>query len=492
MRDGAPHAGDVTKKHPACYTAAVGAPSDSVSDETPETTMDDLVRRVARVAAPATLLPGQLLDDTYELIDRLGGGGMGVVFRARDRRLGRDVAVKVLRPCDGDEAAHLRRMFAREARATAQLLHPNIVTLHHVGEHAGHPYLVLELLTGETLAARLTRRQRLPVAESLAIIDAVLDALTFAHKRGVLHRDLKPNNVFLTVDDRVKVLDFGVALTLDADAGPVTRSAGTPGYMAPEQRAGDAQDARTDVWAAALLLVECLLGRRLESQAASAALGDGNIPPALRAALEPALVTDPAKRTESAGKLRSALARAGGSGNPAVVDSASRRRRRHLAIAGAALVIGGALGSTITHLVAPSWSDAGQVARLSLTPLPAPTIAEAAATYDSNFGVMVMTIDADGRAYATYQHDDGVLVGHYNNGLFMGVWCEAPTRRAPDDAGLIEMRFARNANHIQIESRWTYGFDPKVHWLSDWYGKSTATMPPPGITARIQQHALCP
>src|SRR5687767_10282670 len=132
---------------------------------------------------------------------------MGVVFRARDRKLGRDVAVKTLKPAseDGD----LRRLFEREARATAQLLHPNIVTLHHVGEHEGHPYLVLELLNGETLASRLARKRKLPVADALAILDAVLSAIAFAHERGVLHRDLKPSNVFITVDERVKVLDFG-------------------------------------------------------------------------------------------------------------------------------------------------------------------------------------------------------------------------------------------------------------------------------------------
>jgi serine/threonine protein kinase len=453
--------------------------------------MDDLVRRVARVDSPPMLVPGQVLGETYELIDRLGGGGMGVVFRARDRRLGRDVAVKVLRP-GADDGAHVRRLFEREARATAQLLHPNIVTLHHVGEHAGHPYLVLELLAGETLAARLARRKRLPAAESLAIVDAVLGALAFAHERGVLHRDLKPNNVFLTVDDRVKVLDFGVALTLDADPGPVTRSAGTPGYMAPEQRDGGAQDARTDVWAAALVLVECLLGRRSDEQTATSALAELDLAPQLRGVLERALAADPADRPRSADELRGALAQASRPAAP-VPMSQRRRRRRELAAAAGVLVLGAAAGSAITYLRAPSSSEASdEVARRTLTPPPAPAMAEVAGTYDVNFGVLLFTVDADGRAYGVYQHDDGILVGHYDDGLFMGVWCELPTRRAPDHAGKIEIGFAHTANHVQVEGRWTYGHEPAARWLPDWWGKSTATIPPPGLVERMRQRAQCP
>ena len=162
------------------------------------------------VTEATTIGTGRVLAGNFELLERLGGGGMGVVFRARDRRLGRDVAVKVLRAEDSEAGDHLRRLFEREARATAQLLHPNIVTLHAVGEEDGQPYLVLELLLGETLATRLARRGRLPLADVLAMMDRVLDALAFAHERGVLHRDLKPHNVFLTGDERVKVLDFGV------------------------------------------------------------------------------------------------------------------------------------------------------------------------------------------------------------------------------------------------------------------------------------------
>jgi eukaryotic-like serine/threonine-protein kinase len=272
--------------------------------------MGGVIRAIAHVAPLPTLAPGQLFDQTYELQERLGGGGMGVVFRARDHRLGRDVAIKVLRPSPNDDV-RLRRMFEREARATAQLLHPNIVTLHHVGEHEGYPYLVLELLGGETLAARLARRGRLPLAEALTVLDSVLAALAFAHVRGVVHRDLKPSNVFITGDERIKVLDLGVSLSLGVEAGPATLGSGTPGYMAPEQRTGGEQDARTDVWCAALLLVECLLGRLPEEPKPTRLVRRlEDAPPALRAVLERALANDPAERPASAEELRSTLAKA--------------------------------------------------------------------------------------------------------------------------------------------------------------------------------------
>jgi serine/threonine protein kinase len=270
------------------------------------TTMGGVIREIARVDPLPMLAPGQLLAETYELVERLGGGGMGVVFRARDHRLGRDVALKVLR-VTGDHG-RLRRLFEREARATAQLLHPNIVTLHHVGEHEGCPYLVLELLGGETLAARLARRGSLPLAEALALLDTVLGALAFAHVRGVVHRDLKPSNVFITGDERIKVLDLGVSLSLGVQAGPNTLRAGTPGYMAPEQRTGGEQDARTDVWCAALLLVECLLGRLPAETTPLELVRRLETPPALRSVLERALADDPAARPASASELQRELA----------------------------------------------------------------------------------------------------------------------------------------------------------------------------------------
>jgi hypothetical protein len=460
--------------------------------EQPPTTMDELVRAVARIDAPPALAPGQVLDETYELIERLGGGGMGVVYRARDHRLGRDVAVKVLRKTGGAVDSDLRRLFEREARATAQLVHPNIVTLLHVGEHDGHPYLVLELLSGETLASRLGRRGRLPVGEALTILDAVLAALAFAHDHGVLHRDLKPNNVFVTGDERVKVLDFGVALSLDTDPGPVTRAAGTPGYMAPEQRDGSAaQDARTDVWAAALLLLECMRGRTVAAGAAGAAgaawadpagaLLDVEAPLEVRAVLEQALAADPAARPASAHELRTALAHASGRLAPAVAPPAPWPRRiRIAALCAASAVIGSAIA---WKLRTPSTED-----RIGAPP----AIAEMNTAWEGRFGTLLLRVDDDGHAYGVYEHDNGILEGHYERGVLTGWWCEEPTQQPPEDAGMVQMQFVRGARRILIDGRWKYGSDPRALWVRDWNGFDAEKPPMPELDQRMQRHARCP
>jgi len=447
-------------------------------DTSSPTTMDGLVRAIARVETPASLIPGQLLEGTYELIERLGGGGMGVVYRARDHRLGRDVAVKVLRPAGGSADEDVRRLFEREARATAQLLHPNIVTLHHVGEHEGHPYLVLELLSGETLSARLARRGRLPVAEALTLLDAVLAALAFAHERGVLHRDLKPNNVFITGDERVKVLDFGVALSLDTDPGPVTRAAGTPGYMAPEQRDGSLdQDARTDVWAAAFLLLECLLGRRTTG----ASIMDIDAPSAVRAVLGRALSADPEQRPESARELRVALSRAAGRLAPVVAQPKKWRRRARVgAIVLAAAVAGGGIG---WKLHTPS--DADRVGA-------PPTNSEMNGAWEGRFGTLLLSVDSAGHAYGVYEHDNGIFEGTYAHGVLKGWWCEEPTREASDDAGEVQMQFVRGARRILIDGQWKYGDDPKALWVRDWNGFNSEKPPAPELDQRLQRHVTCP
>jgi len=439
-------------------------------EASPPTTFDGLARAVARVEPARSGVVGMVLGTTYELVERIGGGGMGVVFRARDRRLGRDVAVKTLRIAgDGDE--DVRRLFEREARATAQLLHPNIVTLHHVGEHEDMPYLVLELLAGETLATRLARRVRLPLDEALAVVDAVLDAITFAHQRGVLHRDLKPSNVFVTADERIKVLDFGIALSLDTDVGPRTRGAGTPGYMAPEQRGGLDQDPRTDVWAAAGLLVECLLGRRPDDRELGAKLAELELGRDLRAALERALDPDPAKRPESAAQLRSLLA-------PSFRPAARPRRFATIALA----------------VVAVCAVIAAVVAFATRAPAVAPIAASEidGKAFTGTTGDFILQIDPDGTAHGVYTQNDGILVGRFADGVFTGTWCDQPTRRPPLNAGLAKLRFVRGEGRLLIDGAWLFGEDDTVPWRAGFLGYRAATPADPALVARLHRREGCP
>jgi serine/threonine protein kinase/tetratricopeptide (TPR) repeat protein len=239
------------------------------------------------------------LASRYELGRRLGEGGMGTVYEALDRHLGRAVAIKMIRGDVIDAAT--RERFTREARAAAAISHPNVCHLHEVGEDAGRPFLVMELLEGEPLSDRLLRGP-LALGPALEIFLPILSALTALHTRGLVHRDLKPSNVFLTPHG-VKLLDFGLARQISRDAAdtmsaitlPGTLS-GTPRYMAPEQITGDAVDARADIFAAGVLLYELVTGNlpydgRTTVEVLSAVLRTGPAPtgrPEL-ASLEPLL-----------------------------------------------------------------------------------------------------------------------------------------------------------------------------------------------------------
>jgi TolB-like protein len=199
----------------------------------------------------------------FRIVRRLGEGGMGVVYAAHDDALQRDVAIKLLRPDAGRSSAAL----LREARAAARVTHPNVCTIYEVGEHDGTAFLVMELLDGETLAARLERGPLGPF-EAASVLAPALDALEALHSEGLVHLDIKPANVFVT-SRGVKLVDFGLArgTTVNDPGITVSRSsagllAGTPSYMAPEQVRGDAVDARTDIFAAGVLLFELVTGER--------------------------------------------------------------------------------------------------------------------------------------------------------------------------------------------------------------------------------------
>ncbi len=210
----------------------------------------------------------------YEVVELLGAGGMGEVYRARDTRLGRDVAVKVLPEEFARDTERLAR-FEREAQLLASLNHPNIAAVYGLEESAGERYLILELVPGETLAERLARGP-LALDETLEVVRQVAQALEAAHERGIIHRDLKPGNVKITPEGKVKVLDFGLAkdLTATASSGSPSRSPtlsalatregvilGTAAYMSPEQARGKALDKRTDVWSFGCIVFEMLAGR---------------------------------------------------------------------------------------------------------------------------------------------------------------------------------------------------------------------------------------
>ena len=293
------------------------------------------------MTAPRRLTAGARLGP-YEIVGLIGAGGMGEVYRARDRRLRRDVAIKVL-PAAVARDPHRLRRFEQEALATASLNHPNILAVYDVGTHDGSPYVVSELLEGQTLRAPLdaerrvqseadsssTGAGRLPVDRVLDYAKQIARGLAAAHAKEIVHRDLKPENLFVTADGRLKILDFGLAkLTGAAEAAATTATGtgagvilGTVGYMAPEQVRGQPADARSDIFSLGAILYEMLAGRRAfagasASDTLSAILRDEprpltqidrTRPPALEAIVRRCLAKRPPDRFQSAPDLVAAL-----------------------------------------------------------------------------------------------------------------------------------------------------------------------------------------
>ena len=332
----------------------------------------------------------------YEILAPLGAGGMGEVYRARDSRLGREVAVKVLPDRFADSPEALGR-FEREARAVAALSHPNILSLFDFGQSNGISYAVAELLKGDTLRARLSG-ERLPARKAVEIAASVADGLAAAHEAGILHRDLKPENIFVTSDGRVKILDFGLARidrpsleTSEATSAPTTPSPtdpgvvmGTAGYISPEQVRGKPADARSDIFALGAVLYEMLTGERafggattgeflasvLRDQPPEASRKSKDISPALDRLVTRCLEKSPGERFQSARDLAYALRESmtGSGAIPGAALAPSRLRPRALlvALAGLAAFAAGWLARPLFRQErAPSF---GRVVRLTHGP----------------------------------------------------------------------------------------------------------------------------
>jgi len=336
----------------------------------------------------------------YEIQSPLGAGGMGEVYRARDTRLGREVALKILPDSFARDRERLHR-FEQEARAVAALNHPNILAIFDVGESNGSRYLVSELLEGETLRTLVDRG---PLSPRKAIENAVQIAqgLAAAHEKGIVHRDLKPENVFVTRDARVKILDFGLA-KIEHKAGAASEGAtmtsshtsmgvvmGTASYMAPEQVRGEQVDARTDIFAFGAVLYEVVCGKRAfrrdtAAETMTAVLKEDppeltdtshHVPPTLDRIVRRCLEKNPEERFQSAKDLSFALSALSGTDSSVAARVLKTRWRAPawIWIAAAIVLVGFSAGWLLTHRSQPSRPMqfaiplSGEVSHFALSP----------------------------------------------------------------------------------------------------------------------------
>ncbi len=284
---------------PKCLVGLnLGGPSHHLADE----------GAPAAVVVPSSMEPAGLaaLFPQLEIVECLGRGGMGVVYKARQPRLNRWVALKVLAP-GRDRNPHFAERFAREAQALARLTHPAIVAIHDFGEVGGHCFLVMELVDGVNLRTRV-RRERMTPEQAMELIGNLCDALQYAHEQGVIHRDIKPENILIDARGRVKIADFGIAKLLGpaapGDALTEARGVvGTPHYMAPEQVERPTEvDRRADLYALGVVFYE-LLTSELPLGRFPPPSSQAQVPPRLDALVMRSLEKDPARRFESAAEM---------------------------------------------------------------------------------------------------------------------------------------------------------------------------------------------
>jgi TolB-like protein/Flp pilus assembly protein TadD len=427
--------------------------------------------------AAQALAPGAHVGP-YEVVALLDAGGVGEVYRARDPRLGRDVAVKVLQAHYSKDAERLRR-FESEARTAGAISHPNILTVFDVGWALGAPYLVSELLEGETLGQRLAR-DPMGFREAVECAVQIASGLEAAHAKGIVHRDLKPDNVFLTKQGAVKILDFGVAKLL-SEPGAVPRETsgiergggstlmGTPGYIAPEQLEGGVVDHRADVFALGALLYRTVTGRPAFPEGATTerlgatAAGEpqpfsprDGVPAALQRIVRRCLERRPEARFQSAHEVKAAL-------DGLLRRSPSRRRLRVLVVGAAAVCLLALVGLRLRETRrAPD----GRVRSLAVLPIEGPT-PDGAQQYLAD-GMTDGLITEIGRAGS-----DGLRV--IARGSVMGLrGSKEPLPRIGDALGvesLVVGKVGRNGDEVRLTLRLLRAATGEELWSGDYSGR---------------------
>jgi eukaryotic-like serine/threonine-protein kinase len=360
----------------------------------------------------ASSLIGTVLSGRYRLESKLGSGGMSTVYLARDITLERWVAAKVMHREMSDQPDQIER-FRREARAVAQLSHPNVVSVIDAGEDGGHPYIVFEYVDGETLKQRIERVGPLPVDEATAYAIEIGRGLAAAHSRRLVHRDVKPQNVLIDSEGRAKVTDFGIARSLEADGLTQTgRVLGTTDYVSPEQAMGRGVDARTDIYSLGVLLYEMLTGtvpftaetvvgvamKHVNEDMPDVQRRRPEVSSALAAVVERATAKDPKQRypdmasclADLEGALEVEVVRSGGAHGQAtsVLDTVPKDKRkvlttRRVSAAGVFLVLAATVAALLITALTGKSNDSGPA---SAAPAGAPVNIVDAESFDPSPG----------------------------------------------------------------------------------------------------------